>query len=480
MVKSTLERELKLRAAVGFALPPLPGRPIATRHLSSTYHDTEDHRLASIGVTLRYRAENGSGAWQLKLPAQAARTELEVEGPPDTVPEELLDLVFAPLGGCPLRPVATLETVRNGIVVTRDNRDVAEVVQDQVVVHAGSEAVRAFDELEVELLDGDEADLEQLRDTLEQAGAQNGDQRPKLLQALGLHRPAAPKVDPSDPPFRQLTAMLRAQLRAILINDPGTRLGTDPEALHQHRVAVRRLRALLRAARPMLDRDWVSEVRGELKWVGAALGEVRDLDVLLEHLEREAAGLPHADMEAFAPLFAVLAQRRQGARERMLAALRQERYVELLDRLERELPEPPRDASAAEVHPAELARTEFRRLRKRMRALTKDSPDEQLHEARIAVKRARYSAELAAPSSGDRMTKLVSAYKDLQDVLGDHQDAAVAEAAVREVALGTGRKPGALAAGMIVERQRGRRADARLALPDSWRAVKRRGRRAFR
>ena len=56
-------------------------------------------------------------------------------------------------------------------------------------------------------------------------------------------------------------------------------------------MAVRRLRALLRAARPMIDRGWADELRDELRWLGAALGEVRDLDVLLEHLEDEAAEL---------------------------------------------------------------------------------------------------------------------------------------------------------------------------------------------
>jgi CHAD domain-containing protein len=476
-VKSTLERELKLRAAAGFSLPRLPGTPIATRHISSTYHDTADHRLASAGVTLRYRSENGSGAWQLKLPTRQARTELEVEGSPDTVPGELLDLISAPLGRHALSAVATLQTVRNGVVVKAGDRDVAEVVQDQVVVLAGAEAVRAFDELEVELLDGDEADLERLRQTLEQAGAQNGDQRPKLLQALGLQPPETPEIDPAQPPFAQLTAMLQAQRRAIVAHDPGTRLGTDAEELHQQRVAVRRLRALLRAARPMLDRDWVTDLRAELKWLGAALGQVRDLDVLLDHLEREAAALPRADMEAFATLYAALAQRRQAARGLMLGALREERYTTLLDRLERELADPPRDGD--EIQPAKLAAKEFRRLRRKMRSLSSDSPDQELHAARIAVKRARYAAELAAPSSGKRMRKLVSSYKELQDVLGDHQDAAVAEDAVREVAIATGKAPAALAAGMIVERQRARRSAAREALPDSWRTAKRRARRAF-
>ena len=106
--------------------------------------------------------------------------------------------------------------------------------------------------------------------------------------------------------------MLQIQYHAILAHDPGTRLGADPEELHQHRVAVRRLRALLRAARPMIDREWADDLRDELRWLGAALGEVRDLDVLLEHLEDEAAELEPDDAQAFAPVLAVLANRRRG------------------------------------------------------------------------------------------------------------------------------------------------------------------------
>ena len=73
----------------------------------------------------------------------------------------------------------------------------------------------------------------------------------------------------------------------MLAHDPGTRLGTESEELHQMRVATRRLRAFQRAGSELLDPEWSESVRDELKWLGGALGTVRDLDVLVEHLTAE-------------------------------------------------------------------------------------------------------------------------------------------------------------------------------------------------
>ena len=80
--------------------------------------------------------------------------------------------------------------------------------------------------------------------------------------------------------------MIAVQVGELIAHDPGTRLGDDPEELHQARVATRRLRAVLRAARPLLDPGWTESLRAELSWLGGALGPVRDLDVLLDHLRR--------------------------------------------------------------------------------------------------------------------------------------------------------------------------------------------------
>ena len=107
------------------------------------------------------------------------------------------------------------------------------------------------------------------------------------------------------------------------MHDPGTRLGSDPEELHQHRVAIRRLRALLQAAQPMLDAGLGRrDLRRELAWAGRALGEVRDLDVLLEHLDQDAQRLPVEQRHAFDTLTVAITSRRDEARQRMLTDLR--------------------------------------------------------------------------------------------------------------------------------------------------------------
>jgi CHAD domain-containing protein len=476
-VKRTIEREIKLRAGDGFVLPGDLGEPMAPRRFSSTYHDTPDHRLAASGFTLRYRSEHGNGSWQLKLPHGGARLELELPGPPEQVPERFDDLVAATTRGRALLPVATLDTLRRGVMVRDQGRDLAEVVVDEVTVSGNGATVERLDELEVELVEGDDESLQRIERALRAAGALDADERPKLFRALGLVRGDERRPRRSAPAIEHLAAMLERQYRAILVHDPGTRLGTKPEDLHQHRVAIRRMRALLRAARPMLDAGWVRELRTELRWAGGALGEVRDMDVLLEHLNADAAVLDARERAAFATLLDQITARRGSARRKMLSDLRQTRYTRLLDRLEGELSSPPVVDEAIDLR--DIAAAEYRRLLKRMRALGETPSDEHLHAARIAVKRSRYAAELAEGAVGNKATRFIAAAKQLQDILGEHQDAAVAEQVVRDLLDGaTGPVPlqAAFAAGVLVERQRERRRDARAAVPRAWKLLRRRAR----
>ena len=131
-MKETLEREIKLTPGEGFVLPELGGRRLPTRVFISTYHDTPDLRLARHGVTFRHRVEDGAGLWQLKLPRDAARLELELAGPPARPPAELVALLPAYLRGAALVPVARLRTRREGIQARG-----AEIVDDSVAVLEG-------------------------------------------------------------------------------------------------------------------------------------------------------------------------------------------------------------------------------------------------------------------------------------------------------------------------------------------------------
>ena len=240
-VKQTLERELKLDIEPGFRLPRLPGRPLAPRVFVSRYYDTPDHRLDRHGVTLRCRIEKRQPLWQVKLPRQAARLELELPGSSSRMPDELGRLLRVYTREADLGPIATLRTRRTGVLVRERGRPVAEVVVDSVGVLDGRKVKRRFREVEVELVGtGDEAVLERLGALLRAGGATESEGTPKVFRALGLDVSVEVKPPgPSATPLDRVLAMMRTRLEVIRAHDPGTRLGEDPEELHQMRVAVR-------------------------------------------------------------------------------------------------------------------------------------------------------------------------------------------------------------------------------------------------
>ena len=103
----------------------------------------------------------------------------------------------------------------------------------------------------------------------------------------------------------------------MMLNEPRTRLG-EVEPLHQMRVGTRRLRSDLRTFREAAGPRMGRTMRAELKWLGAALGDVRDLDVMLERLRADGGTWSHIS----SGLFEELEARREVARERLLGALR--------------------------------------------------------------------------------------------------------------------------------------------------------------
>jgi CHAD domain-containing protein len=272
--------------------------------------------------------------------------------------------------------------------------------------------------------------------------------------------------------------MIAEQVAELIAHDPGTRLGEDPEELHQTRVATRRLRAVLRAARPLLDETWAESLRTELSWLGGALGPVRDLDVLLGRLREEIDGLEPAERDAAAPFLEQLEEERASARAAMLEAMSSPRYAELLTRLEVAAVAP--RARAAEISLEDIAAREFRKLRKAVRSLPSDPSDDELHAVRIRGKRARYAAELAEGVVGKPARRVVQDAKRLQDVIGEHQDAVVAEERIRGLLDRAAGPRAHFAAGRLVERERERRRQARAEFPEAWARLEKSGKRAWR
>jgi CHAD domain-containing protein len=457
-VKSALERELKLDAEPGFELPPDLGEPLPGRLFTSTYHDTPARSLLRCGLTLRRRVEGGGALWQLKLPREEGRQELEAPGGPARLPDELLRLLGAHLRHGPLEPVATLRTRRTGYRVVDGDRVVAEVTVDVVDALVGARLLASFREVEAELVDGDRRDLQRLDRTLRRAGAAASNGRPKVARVVGLAE------EPPDP------LALRRQLRELERFDPGVRLGDDPEDLHRFRVAPRRSRAIIRVTRPVLG-EALEPLSAELAWLAGVLGPVRDLDVLIDHLRPAVADLD-VDEAAGEELVAILEEERSRLRTGLAEALDSPRYLALLDRFER-------DVAAVRLEredelPA-LAAAAFKRLRRRGKALRDDDSDDALHDLRKSGKKARYAAELVPAANGKEAARYVDSVKTLQDVIGEHQDAVVAEAALRRIA----RARTAVAAGRLIAAERERRRRSRAATPEALADVVQRGKAAF-
>jgi CHAD domain-containing protein len=467
-MRSTLERELKLDPPDGFVLPALDGDGLPARNFASTYLDTEDLRLARGGVTLRYRVENGSGAWQLKLPREGARVELEREGAPGSAPAELIGLLTAHLRGRKLVRVARMKTRRQTIRTAA-----GDVVDDAVSVYEGPRIRMRFRELEIELITGDGSGLGELEQTLLAAGAQPSNGAPKVFRAIGFEPPSQLPLRRSTPPLEALGERLHREYLQLLRHDPGVRLADDPEDIHQMRVATRRLRAYLRAARPLVNREWADGLRVELAWLGGSLGAARDLDVLLERLRGDLAAEAVGNTSARG-LLKELERGRGTAYAAAAKTLSEPRYLELLDRLEREAHAPVAGASP-KTRLRRVFRDELGRCRKTFDRLGRKPTDEALHRARIRVKRARYAAELAEHELGEGADAFLQAAKKLQDVLGEHQDAVVAQERIG--AWADAHPEHRDLADRIVALEQSRQAACRAAWPKHWRRLERLGRR---
>ena len=350
---------------------------------------------------------------------------------------------------------------------------VGVVDDDEVSVEAGIGKGQRFREVEVEIHpEAPEELLSAVVDAYVGAGATVGEPRPKLAQTLGAsvgEPPELAPVDLDDPPTlgQLVRSALTDHVRRIVEHDPVIRLDLDVEGVHQMRVATRRLRADLRTFRPVLDREWSEPLRDEAKWLGRALGRVRDADVMLASMRERRDELPERDRHGADRLVARLESDREAALATMQNVLDGRRYRLLLDALVEAAHEP---RFADDTEPGEdatdvvpkLAAKPWKKLRKEVRQLDDDPADAELHQVRIRAKRARYASEAAAIAVGRQAEELADRLADLQDVLGELQDAVVAEDWLRRAAAESGSATDeALVAGLLIARERAEAADRR-------------------
>jgi CHAD domain-containing protein len=485
-----IEREIKLGVPPGYRLPPLHdvvegvsalARPDVV--LQATYYDTPDLRLTRAGASLRYRSDDG---WTVKLPTEGQhedvlhREELHVDGASGSPPGIALELVRPFARSMPISVVSRLRTLRRRVdLFDAAGEKLAEVDDDEVSVLDGRRVGARFREIEVELVDERASDLQ--RDVVERlraAGAGDADPVPKVVRALG---PRA--LEPPDVAHVELGAAASAgelvrsaitnAVRRLVAHDAGVRLGDDAEAVHQARVATRRLRSDLRTFRDFLEPEWNASLRDELKWLGGELGTVRDGDVLVERLHGHAAQLPDEQHLVVERVIAKRAAERDDAHNELLESYRSSRYVELLDRLVQATREPAlTEAASAPARDvvADVVLGPWKHLRNAVDALGDDPPDEALHDVRKRAKRCRYAAEAVVPVAGKAAREFAKRVADVQEVLGEHQDAVVARAWLGKAAADLSAHE-AYAAGMLAGVELAAANASRDEFPSAWKAA---------
>jgi CHAD domain-containing protein len=432
------------------ALPGVESVDSVTEELEATYFDTADLDLAAAAVTVRRRTGGADAGWHLKLPG-GGHERLELQLPlQKTPPKPFREAVRVHTRGRPLKPVATLRTHRTvHRLVDTNGRALAMVCDDQVTAHTpppnDTGLMTAWREWEVELDEGSPDLLDAADKCLREAGASAAASRSKLARVLGGRvQPApSPKVRQrlGGPAAEVVHARLCEQLIAMKHQDPRVRQDL-PDAVHDMRVAMRRLRSALVTFRPLLDRTVTEPLREELKWVGRILGDARDHEVIHQRLAAAVAREPVELLlgPVVARIDSEMGKAYREAHDRSVEAMRSDRYFAIVDQLDALVADPPwtpvAQEPAHEVLPRRM-RNDWKRVRARVAAAetapSSEDRDARLHEARKAAKRARYAAETLTPLYRGEAKQLAKALKRIQSVLGDHQDSVVTQQVLRRL-----------------------------------------------
>ena len=377
-------------------------------------------------------------------------------------------------------------------------RPVAILTDDSVSVLDNDGAMVAkFRELELEDHPDAHADVAvasavRVSAVLTSAGAVTGEFVSKAVRALGPFAAAPPEVSdpadvtPDDPARDAVRAHIARHTRRLREADIAVRRDLD-DSVHQMRVAARRLRSGLRVFRPLLDREWADALRDELAWVAGELGDYRDTEVLLERLESHLDLIPD-DVDpdpAREHVERVLTARLAAARARALGMLDSKRYYDLHARLVQASADPVTTAEAdrpsRQVVPPLVERA-WEKLAKEATQLLADeqaipggAPDHEWHASRITAKKSRYAAEAAAPVFGSAAEAFAKQLSRVTEILGDHQDAAIAIERIKELAAEDGiTAPAAFGLGALLLVEHDSVAGTRADFAELWRSVNRR------
>jgi CHAD domain-containing protein len=474
-------------------LPDLTGLPgvaeVGPAHvdeLDATYFDTAELALTRAGVSLRRRTGGEDEGWHLKIPADVGRDEVRIplSRAIHHPPAQLRRDVVAWARKAPLEEIATIRTRRTRRdLLASDGTVLAEIADDEVTGEPrGSAGPVAWREWELELVDGGVELLDAADELMAGAGVEPSEVQRKILRVLGERTPgpvALPEVGPDLPAGRVLHRRLIRQVTELKLCDSLIRRRHD-EGVHRARVACRRLRSALATYRPLVDREVTDPLRDEITWLGQALADARDATVVRERLRVMVDAEP--DDVVVGPVRSRLdktfGERSRAGWELVEDTLSSDRYLALLDALDRLVTDPPLTEKAG--RPAEKVlphrvRRDWRRLERRMAGVPDaEDRERELHEVRKDAKRLRYAAEAVHTVWGKDAKRLARAAKALTSHLGELQDTVMSRPLLLEIAAAADAAgESSVTWGVLLVREEERAAELEEQLAELWARVSR-------
>jgi len=296
------------------------------------------------------------------------------------------------------------------------------------------------------------------------------------MAAGGLARARLPALSPDDDARVVARRVLAYNLAMFEREVPAAR-GGDVEAIHQLRVATRRLRATLQLFTPVVPAAMVGATTEGFAWLGRGIGGVRDLDVLALAVAARGRRLADDARAALGPLEHVIAERRAVALAelgRLLDTARCRRVRARLGRVAWSGPGARAPLRLGDVA-GDLVRPLLRAVQRAGRDLDAATPAVGLHRLRVRVKRLRYACETLETLAGDDIRAAVRRLQQLQDGLGEHQDAVMQVAWLRAYAASAQLPPATLlATGAVIDRLERRAEKLRGRIVKAWRRFDRR------
>ncbi len=266
-----------------------------------------------------------------------------------------------------------------------------------------------------------------------------------------------PLLLPDDPLTAAAQRVLTVGTEALMREAPAAEAG-DAEAIHQLRVATRRIRAAIELFTGVLHGTRVRLWRRDLGWIAAQAGAVRECDVIPEVIRGRSRKIDLKLAAALEPIYDSLIARRAGEQAKLKESANSKRFALLVERLAKPaLRKVPADARLGPAA-APMLRPVVRSATRAGANCGDDPTDEQLHRLRVRIKRLRYSLEMLSALGGKRVKKTIGRLEQLQELLGDCNDVAVTIAYLRAYAASSGAPPASvLAAGALIQSLAGRR-----------------------